>query len=127
MEHLEYIKQLEQKTQGLSVPDILKFVSKQFGNRISFASSLGEEDQVITDLIAEHAPSIEVFTLDTGRLFQETYDLLAKNQKKYNKVHFKVYYSDTKAVEEGEGDPVQRIEKRHSLSRPLSSFASRSF
>jgi phosphoadenosine phosphosulfate reductase len=43
---------------------------------------------------------MEVFTLDTGRLFQETYDLLARTQKRYPKLIFKIYYPDTKAVEE---------------------------
>ncbi len=85
---------------GLDAEGILQWASKTFGDRIVFATSLGEEDQVITDMIARVAPGIGIFTLDTGRLFQETYDLLAKTQKKYGNVTFKVYYPDTKAVEE---------------------------
>lgn len=42
----------------------------------ALANSLGAEDMVLTDLIARHAPGIEVFTLDTGRLNEETYALL---------------------------------------------------
>ena len=50
-------------------------------------------------MIANIAPQIEIFTLDTGRLFQETYDLIAKTQKRY-KLDFKIYYPDTQAVED---------------------------
>jgi phosphoadenosine phosphosulfate reductase len=49
----------------------------------TLANSLGAEDMVLTDLIARHAPGIELFTLDTGRLNPETYELLAKLQETY--------------------------------------------
>jgi phosphoadenosine phosphosulfate reductase len=94
------LQQLSVKTKGLTPQEVLRLAYQEFGSKVNFASSLGEEDQVITDMIAKHAPGIEVFTLDTGRLFQETYDLLAKTQKKYNQLSFKIYYPDTKAVEE---------------------------
>jgi len=96
----EHINALRAKAKGLAPEQIIKLVTEEFGPRVNFASSLGEEDQVITDMIARVAPGIEVFTLDTGRLFQETYDLLAKTQKRYSKVVFKVFYPDTKAVED---------------------------
>jgi phosphoadenosine phosphosulfate reductase len=96
----ERIIQLSQKTAGLSPEQVLKVAYEEFGPKVNFATSLGEEDQVLTDMIAKHAPRIGVFTLDTGRLFQETYDLLAKDQKKYHQVSFKVYYPDTTALED---------------------------
>ena len=92
------IDELGQKTKGFEAGQIIRLSFEQFGARVNFASSLGEEDQVITDMIAKVAPKIEIFTLDTGRLHQETYDLLAKTQKKY-KLNFKIYYPDTKAIE----------------------------
>ena len=91
--------ELKSKTKGFSPQELIKFIAQEFGARVNFATSLGEEDQVILDMVSKAAPSIEVFTLDTGRLFPETYDLMANNQKKY-KVNFKIYYPDTKAVEE---------------------------
>jgi phosphoadenosine phosphosulfate reductase len=96
----ERIKQLNVKAQGLDAPALIKLAFDEFPAKVSFATSLGEEDQVITDLIAKTAPGIGVFTLDTGRLFAETYDLMAKNQKKYDKLNFKIYYPDTRTVEE---------------------------
>ena len=96
----EKISEFISATKGLDSQGIIQWAFKTFGNRVVFATSLGEEDQVITDMIARVAPGIGIFTLDTGRLFQETYDLLAKTQKRYSQVTFKVYYPDTRAVEE---------------------------
>ncbi len=95
----ERLKKLSEKAKGMGPGQIIKLAYAEFGDRVNFASSLGEEDQVITDMIAKEAPFIDIFTLDTGRLFQETYDLWAKNQKKYPKVMFKVFYPNTVAVE----------------------------
>ena len=61
---------------------IIRLSHKEFKGQLVFATSLGEEDQVITDLISKVSYDIEIFTLDTGRLFQETYELLSKTQKK---------------------------------------------
>ena len=86
------------ETKGFSAEEIIKFSCQTFGHRLAFASSLGEEDQIITDIIAKVCPQITIFTLDTGRLFQETYDLLDKTQKRYP-INIKIYYPDTKTVE----------------------------
>ncbi len=66
----------------------------------SFASSLGAEDMVLTDLIAKHAPAIGIFSLDTGRLNPETYDLLARAQETYGQtVTFRVFYPQTEDIQ----------------------------
>ena len=93
------IQQYIDQAQGFSAEQIIQFAYKTFGARVNFASSLGEEDQVITDMISKGAPKIEIFTLDTGRLFQESYELLAKTQKRYP-LKFMIMYPDTKAVEQ---------------------------
>lgn len=63
-----------------------------------FANSLGAEDMVLTDLIAKHAPSIGIFSLDTGRLPQETYDLM-KQVSKYYGIRMQVYFPERHALE----------------------------
>ena len=93
------INELRERSQGKTPQEIIRLAFEEFGSRVNFASSLGEEDQVITDMIAKIAPRIEIFTLDTGRLFQETYELIAKTQQRYP-MTFRIYYPDTKAVEE---------------------------
>lgn len=72
-------------------------LDKNLGN-ITFSTSLGQEDQVITHHIAAQKLPIEIFTLDTGRLFQETYDVLDITQRKF-KTQLHVFSPNTAAVE----------------------------
>ena len=64
----------------------------------AFSTSLGLEDMVLTDLIARHAPSISLFTLDTGRLHPETLALVAEAEARY-KMRIAVYVPQTAALE----------------------------
>ena len=52
---------------------------------VAYASSLGAEAMVLTDIIWTHVPEIDVFSIDTGRLHQETYDLMEKLQWRYRR------------------------------------------
>ena len=63
-----------------------------------FANSLGAEDMVLTDLIVKSGLPIEIFSLDTGRLPLETYDLMAAVQQHYG-LKLKVYFPQAEAVE----------------------------
>jgi len=64
----------------------------------TFANSLGAEDMVLTDIIVRTHLPIEIFSLDTGRLPPETYDLMAEVQKRYG-LKLKVFYPKHEAVE----------------------------
>jgi phosphoadenosine phosphosulfate reductase len=64
----------------------------------AFANSLGAEDMVLTDLLARHAPGIGIFTLDTGRLPVETYELVEKVREYYG-ISLTVYYPNAQALE----------------------------
>ncbi|MDO8207842.1 MAG: phosphoadenylyl-sulfate reductase [Gallionella sp.] len=65
---------------------------------VAFANSLGAEDMVLTDLIAKYQPDIEMFSLDTGRLPQETYDLMQAVRARYG-APLKVYFPAAPSVE----------------------------
>ena len=65
---------------------------------VCYASSLGPESSVLTDLIWGAIPQIEVFTIDTGRLFPETYDLIERVQRHYDRA-LRVFYPDSTAIE----------------------------
>jgi phosphoadenosine phosphosulfate reductase len=65
---------------------------------VAFANSLGAEDMVLTDLIARFVPEIAMFSLDTGRLPKETYDLMQEVRKRYN-IPLNVYFPDNASVE----------------------------
>jgi phosphoadenosine phosphosulfate reductase len=85
---------------GLSGPALIRWAFSTFGaDGVSFASSLGAEDQIITHMIAENAPELPVFTLDTGRLYQETYDLIEKTRERYH-LDISVFFPDSGRVEE---------------------------
>ena len=64
----------------------------------TFASSFGAEDMVILDLIAKLELDVEVFTLDTGRLHEETHALMALARQKYQRP-IKVMYPDAAELE----------------------------
>ncbi|MCC6461433.1 MAG: phosphoadenosine phosphosulfate reductase family protein, partial [Saprospiraceae bacterium] len=71
---------------GLSSPNIaqnLRFLVEQFPGQVSFSTSFGLEDQAITHLIFENELPIRVFTLDTGRLFPETYSTWSATLDRY--------------------------------------------
>jgi phosphoadenosine phosphosulfate reductase len=64
----------------------------------AFANSLGAEDMVLTDLILQNRLPIRIFSLDTGRLHPETYDLMAAAEKYYG-THFEVFYPERATLE----------------------------
>jgi len=70
-----------------------------FGPRVVFSTSLGLEDQVLTDMVVGHRPGAEIFTLDTGRLFPETYELIARTNQHFG-IHMRVFFPDADRVEE---------------------------
>jgi phosphoadenosine phosphosulfate reductase len=64
----------------------------------AFANSFGAEDVVVTDLIARHAPGVEIFTLDTGRLPEATHTLMRELADRYE-LPIRVYYPDAAELE----------------------------
>jgi phosphoadenosine phosphosulfate reductase len=67
--------------------------------KLSFASSLGMEDMVLTDFIARHQLPIDIFTLDTGRLPEETYSLLALATEHYAPLKIRVIAPEAQMIE----------------------------
>jgi phosphoadenosine phosphosulfate reductase len=79
------------------VTEVLAEAARDF-SPVTFANSLGAEDMVLTDLIAKYQPDIAMFSLDTGRLPQETYDLMQAVRERYS-VPLQVYFPDSSQVE----------------------------
>lgn len=63
--------------------EALRLLTELFPGQVAFSSSLGYEDQVITDLILKNDLPIRIFTLDTGRLFEESYKTLQRTNRHY--------------------------------------------
>ena len=79
--------------------EILEFFTVEFSDRLCFSSSMGAEDQVITAMLVKVNPGIRIFTLDTGRLFTETLNLIHETRKHYN-VNIEVFFPDYRLVQE---------------------------
>ena len=84
--------------ENATLENALRFVAEKFKDSAVFSTSLGQEDQVITDALLKNNIPVKMFTLDTGRLFYEHYELLSKNNAKY-KTRIKVYFPEADDVE----------------------------
>ena len=93
------IVQLNQQLEGKSPEEVLRYFLGEYKGKIALSSSLSIEDQVLTDLIVKIDPSARIFTLDTGRLFPETYSLIEKTNLRYD-IHLEVMFPDYREVEE---------------------------
>jgi phosphoadenosine phosphosulfate reductase len=71
---------------------ILRAAVRDYG-KVVYSNSLGAESMVLTDLIWKQVPEIEIFTLDTGRLPEETINLIERLERRYNR-RMKVYSPD---------------------------------
>lgn len=94
-----YIKELLYKTDGLSIPDVLSLLAAAHPGKVTFSTSFSFEDQVITDYILSNQLPISIFTLDTGRLFAETYSVWNSTNTRYN-THIKAYYPKSEPLED---------------------------
>ncbi|MDR1524396.1 MAG: phosphoadenylyl-sulfate reductase [Tannerella sp.] len=79
--------------------EILAYFLREYGDRIALASSLGVEDQALTDMILKINRRARIFTIDTGRLFPETYSLIDKTNMNYG-IRMEVYFPENRPVEE---------------------------
>ncbi len=79
--------------------DALQWASENLHPRVAKAASFGAEDAVIMDMMVRINPDFRFFTLDTGRLPQETYDIMDTVRKKYN-IRVEVLFPDAREVEE---------------------------
>jgi phosophoadenylyl-sulfate reductase (thioredoxin)/thioredoxin-dependent adenylylsulfate APS reductase len=98
MEQAGIIKELNKEFGKKSPEELLKYLLKKYGSRIALASSLGLEDQVLTDMILKADKTARIFTIDTGRLFPETYSLIDKTNIKYG-VKMEVFFPESANVE----------------------------
>lgn len=95
----ELINKLNEQFADSSAEEVLAYFLKEYRDDITFASSLGAEDQVLTHMIAGIDKQANIFMLDTGRMFPETYDVLAKTNKRYN-INIRLYFPEAQEVEQ---------------------------
>jgi phosphoadenosine phosphosulfate reductase len=95
----EKLEEIAKKIAGLDPVDALKLFAAQYPGKIVFSTSFGWEDQVITHMIFANDIPIEVFTLETGRLFPETYYVWNRTLDIYKK-EIKAYFPQAEAIQE---------------------------
>ena len=93
------IENIKQHTNGLEPAEALKLLAEEFPGKIVFSTSFGWEDQAVTHMIFTNNLPIKVFTLETGRLFPETYYVWNRTMEIYGKpIH--AYYPQNQALEQ---------------------------
>ncbi|WP_207435286.1 phosphoadenylyl-sulfate reductase [Sabulibacter ruber] len=95
----EHVSQLIQETEGLTIDQTLALLVSRYPGEVTFSSSFSFEDQVISHQILENNFPISIFTLDTGRLFPETYSVWSRTNEAYN-TRIKAYYPNNEQLEE---------------------------
>lgn len=88
---------LIQQIKDLSVESAIGVFVHAFPDQVTFSTSFSYEDQVITDIIHTNNLPVSLFTLDTGRLFPETYSTWSRTLEFYQTT-IKAYYPDADAI-----------------------------
>ncbi|BBG66094.1 phosphoadenylyl-sulfate reductase / adenylyl-sulfate reductase [Hydrogenimonas sp.] len=117
----EIIKEYNDRYKKSSADDLLRFFLDRYAGRTVLATSFGAEDQVLTHMAVAIDPDIEIFTLDTGRLPEETYRVWERTERRYG-IGINAYYPDRSALEslvarDGINGFYESIEKRKECCR----------
>lgn len=96
MEHLSHLREL---FHNLPLEEALKKTAELFPGTVKFSSSLGQEDQVLTHIIARNNIDVKIFTIDTGRLFNEAYETLERTEARY-KIKIETFFPQAEAVQQ---------------------------
>ena len=115
------IDRLNEAFEGMTPEDVIASMLRIYGKRVALASSLGLEDQMLTDMMLKINPQARIFTIDTGRLFPETYELIDKTNRRYG-IRMEVYFPKNAPVEHyvrenGINAFYESIEKRKECCR----------
>jgi phosphoadenosine phosphosulfate reductase len=94
----DHINELAEKVRGLSIDEFLQALVIQYPEQVTFSTSFSFEDQVIAHKILSHQLPINIFTLDTGRIFPETYSVWNATNERY-KTRIKAFYPDQSLLE----------------------------
>ncbi|MBF0559895.1 MAG: phosphoadenylyl-sulfate reductase [Nitrospirae bacterium] len=94
---LEGFPRIQDSLDDEPAENILRWAFETFDNKVAIASSFGAEDVVLIDISARIKPNVRIFTLDTGRLPHETYQLIDEIKEKYN-VAIEVCFPDEQRI-----------------------------
>ena len=92
------VQSLARQLEPQSAQEVLQWAVKEFHPRLGLASSFGAEDVVLIDLLVKINPEATIFTLDTGRLNEETYEVMERIRQKYG-ISIKSYFPSMEKVQ----------------------------
>lgn len=95
---VEGVAELNQRFRGATPEAVVRWAIDTFAPKLALASSFGAEDMVLIDMLSKLDPTITIFTLDTGRLHEETYEVMERTRERY-KVTIESYFPGRDAVE----------------------------
>jgi phosphoadenosine phosphosulfate reductase len=81
-----------------SAQEILQWAISKYGKKAGLASSFGMEDMILIDLLSKLEGEVTIFTLDTGRLHEETYEVMERARSKYG-IFITAYFPDKADIE----------------------------
>lgn len=90
---------LRNATVGMDAQQVLAYMLHLYPGTVALSSSLSYEDQILTQMMVSIDPKARIFTLDTGRMFPETYELMDRTCMKYG-IRIEVFFPDCKKVQE---------------------------
>lgn len=93
------ITEIRKMCAGLKAHDLAAHFLRRHGDHIALASSMGAEDQVLTDMIMKVSREARIFVIDTGKFFSETRSLISKTEKHYG-MKYEIYKPDEYQVSE---------------------------
>jgi len=96
---MEHLAQLQEFFNTMPIGEALKKTVELFPGTVTFSTSLGQEDQVLADFIGRHKIGVKIFTLDTGRLFNEIYETLEKTEARY-KFKIETFFPQAELVQQ---------------------------
>ena len=86
------------RAEPLSAQDVVRLAIEQLGPKVALSSSFGAEDMVLVDMLMKLDPKARILTLDTGRLPQETYNVMDATRQKYGAT-IEVFFPQAEAVQ----------------------------
>ncbi len=112
MDRLATVVQLNKDLNGKSIIEKIQYLTENYKGKVVFTTSFGYEDQVISDIIFSNNLPVKVVTLDTGRMFEETYKVFRSTVEKYGR-QIQVYFP-----------PAEKVEKLMTEKGPFSFYES---
>ena len=93
------IDELLRNSEGLGIAAFIRLLTDKFPGQVCFSSSFSFEDQAITHEILSNQLPVKIFTLDTGRIFPETYSVWSRTNEQYQ-TNIKAYYPNQESLSE---------------------------